>query len=138
MFGVALLEMCVGIFSHSSHSCLCGLLLCFFLLFVGFFGHQPGAGTRPGIFLSLHSELFVPLFSLLITQSLVHCPRKVQSIQQDSAPCRCCCWFRRVGNKEFESAPKISLFVLKKPSWQGEVEVHGLVEEMGDFGWVWQ
>lgn len=36
MFGVASLEMCVDIFSHSSHSCLCGLLLCFFVV-CGFF-----------------------------------------------------------------------------------------------------
>lgn len=37
MFGTALLKMCVGIFSHSSPSCLCGLVLVFLLLFVGFF-----------------------------------------------------------------------------------------------------
>lgn len=38
------------------------------LLFVGLFGDQPVAGTSPGIFLSVHSLLFVPLFSLLITR----------------------------------------------------------------------
>lgn len=63
MFGMALLKMCVAIFSHPSHSCLCG-----FILFVGFFGKEPVAGNTPGIFLSLHSLLFVPLFGLLITR----------------------------------------------------------------------
>lgn len=119
---------CVLVYFHTPPTVVFVVYCCVFLLFVGFFGPQPGAGTKPGIFLSLHSVLFVPLFSLLITQSLVHCSRKVQSIQQDSAPC--CRWFRHVGNKEFESAPKISLFVLKKPGWQGEMEVHSLAEGM--------
>lgn len=124
---------CVLVYIHTPPTVVFVVYCCVFLLFVGLFGSQPGAGTRPGIFLSLHSALFVPLFSLLITQSsLVHCPRKVQSIQQDSAPC--CRWFRHVGNTEFESAPKVSLFVLKKPRWRGGVVWLGRWGTLGGFG----
>lgn len=60
---VALLRSCAAVFSHPSHGLLCG-----FVLFVGFVGEQPTSGNTPGIFLSLHSSLFVLLFGLLITQ----------------------------------------------------------------------
>lgn len=35
MFGMALLKICVGVFSHSSHSCLCGGF--FVVVVCGFF-----------------------------------------------------------------------------------------------------
>lgn len=74
VWAAALLRGCAAVFSHPSHSCLCG-----FVLFVGFVGEQPASGNTPGIFLSLHSSLFVPLFGLLITQlqsPLVRCPNR--------------------------------------------------------------